>query len=46
MYFSIFNSQVRGGYLQKYCECTGSYVNTIEHEEMKTLVKALMNFIK
>ena len=39
-------NEVRGGYLQKYCECTGSYKNTVSKDEVKMFVKTLMNFLK
>ncbi len=36
-------NEVRGGFLQKYCECTGLYENLVTKEEMAQLVKALSN---
>ena len=39
-------NEVRAGFLQKYCECTGLYENLVTNEEMSQLVRALKNFIK
>jgi len=39
-------NEVRGSYLQKYCECTGTYINLIKQNEIKSIVKAFMNFLK
>ena len=39
-------NEVRAGFLQKYCECTGLYENLVTKEEMAQLVKALSNFTK
>ena len=43
--FNIDN-KVRGGFLQKYCECTGTYTNLLPNEDAGSLVKALNNFTK
>ena len=39
-------NEVRAGFLQKYCECTGLYENLVTNEEMSQLIKALKNFVK
>ena len=39
-------NEVRAGFLQRYCECTGSYENLISNDEMSQLIKALSNFVK
>ena len=39
-------NEVRAGFLQKYCECTGLYENLVTNEEMSQLIKSLKNFVK
>lgn len=39
-------NEVRAGFLQNYCECTGSYENLINNDEASYLVKSLMSFTK
>ena len=38
--------QVRGSFLQKYCECSGTYTNLLPADDAGLLVKALVNFTK
>jgi hypothetical protein len=37
---------VRGSFLQKYCECSGTFVNLIPNDEISSLVRALDSFTK
>jgi len=39
-------NEVRGTFLQKYCECSGVYTNLLPKEDAGMLVKALANFAK
>ena len=39
-------NEVRAGFLQKYCECTGTYENLITNDEISSLIKALVNISK
>ena len=39
-------NEVRAGYLQKYCECTGTYENLLNNDDISHLIKALINFTK
>lgn len=38
-------NEVRGAYLQRYCECTGDYLNACSNNELNILIKTLNNFI-
>lgn len=39
-------NEVRAGFLQNYCECTGTYENLINNNEAGYLVKSLLSFTK
>ncbi len=39
-------NEVRAGYLQKYCECTGIYDNLLGNDDITHLIKALLTFTK
>ena len=39
-------SEVRAGFLQGYCECTGTYENLISNNEASYLIKSLTSFTK
>ena len=39
-------NEVRAGFLQRYCECTGTYENLLANDEMNQLIKAFINFTK
>jgi DNA polymerase epsilon subunit 1 len=39
-------NEVRAGFLQRYCECSGLYENLMSNEEASQLVRAMKDFAK